>query len=281
MPRNSREQRHGAGQQAERLGRAPAVLVAVHDRVHGQHQRRRHGHRAGHVEPAAARLAAAAGQEPQREQHHGNADRQVDEEDPVPVEDVGEHAAEQDADRAAARGDEAEHAHRLGAVGRLGEEIHHERERHGRGDRAAHALHRTRGDQELLRGRQAAGQRGDGEQRDAGQEQPAVAVQVAEPPAQQQEAAERQQIGVHDPGQRRRREAEVVPDRGQRHVHDRRVEHDHEAAEAEDDECVPAGAAVQGHAENPLEGTVRRVDRPPPRELIGRRANSRGAGRIR
>ena len=66
------------------------------------------------------------------------------------------------------------------------------------------------------------------EERDADQEQPPVAEQVAEPAAQQQEAAEGQQVGVHDPGERGLGEAEVVPDRRQRDVHDRRVEHDHQ-----------------------------------------------------
>ena len=79
-----------------------------------------------------------------------------------------------------------------------------------------------------LRRGQAAGQRGRGEEREAADEEPAVAEQVAEPAAQQQEAAEGQQVGVDDPGQRGLGEAEVLADRGQRHVHDRRVEDDHQ-----------------------------------------------------
>ena len=50
---------------------------------------------------------------------------------------------------------------------------------------------------------EAAGDRGQREERDADQEQPPVAEEVAEPAAEQQEAAEGQQVGVHDPGQRR------------------------------------------------------------------------------
>ena len=70
--------------------------------------------------------------------------------------------------------------------------------------------------------------RRDREERDPDQEQAPVAVEVAEPPAEQQEAAEGEQIGVHDPGERGLREAEVLPDRRQRDVHDRRVEDDHQ-----------------------------------------------------
>ena len=77
----------------------------------------------------------------------------------MPVEHVGEHAAEQHADAAAAGGDEAEDAHRLGALGRLGEQAHDQRQRDGGDDGAAEALHRPRADQELLRAREPAGER--------------------------------------------------------------------------------------------------------------------------
>ena len=78
------------------------------------------------------------------------------------------------------------------------------------------------------------------ERHDAAQEDPLVAEQVAEPAGQQQEAAERQQVGVDDPGQRRLGEAEVGLDRRQRDVHDARVEHDHQVAQAQHVERQPA-----------------------------------------
>ena len=43
------------------------------------------------------------------------------------------------------------------------------------------------------------------EERDPAEEQPALAEQVAEPPAEQQEAAEGEQVGVDHPGERGRR----------------------------------------------------------------------------
>ena len=93
---------------------------------------------------------------------------------------------------------------------------------------------------------QPAGERRGREDRDPDQEQPPVAEEVAQPAAEEQESAEREQVGVHDPGQRGLREAEVGTDRRQRDVHDRRVEHDHQIAQAEGDEGEPAGAI--GHA---------------------------------
>ena len=50
------------------------------------------------------------------------------------------------------------------------------------------------------------------------EEQPPMAEEVAEPAAQQQEAAEGEQVRVHHPGERRLGEAEVLADRRQRDV---------------------------------------------------------------
>ena len=79
----------------------------------------------------------------------------------MPVQDVGEDPAEEHADAAAAGGDEAEDAHRLGALGRLGEQHHDQRQRDGRDHRAAEALHGPGDDERLLGGGEPAGQRGE------------------------------------------------------------------------------------------------------------------------
>ena len=55
-------------------------------------------------------------------------------------------------------------------------------------------------------------------------------IRIAEPAGQQQEAAERDEEGVDDPGQVALGEVEVALNRRQRDVHDRGVEHDHELA---------------------------------------------------
>src|SRR6185437_8888249 len=94
------------------------------------------------------------------------------------------------------------------------------------------------------------------------------------PPAEEQEAPEGEQVGVHDPGERGRTEAEVGADRRQRDVHDRRVEDDHQIAQAEDVEREPAAAAVEGH--ELLSIAVTRIGRAAHRDLI---AMSSGPGR--
>ena len=181
-----------------------------------------------------------------------HADRQVDEEDPVPGEEVREDPAGEHPEGPTSGEDEPEDAHRLGTVGRLGEEHHRERERDRRDKRAAEALDRARGHQLPLRGREPAGERGEGEERDADQEHAALPEEVAQPPAQQQEAAEREQVGVDHPGERGLREAEVVPDRREGDVHDRHIQHDHQVAEAEDDQREPACAAGGRHTRPPV-----------------------------
>ncbi len=68
-----------------------------------------------------------------------------------------------------------------------------------------------------------------------------MAEQVAEAAAQQQKTAEGEDVGIHHPDERRLGESEIGSYRGQRHVYDRRVENDHEVAEAENGERKPGG----------------------------------------
>ena len=53
-----------------------------------------------------------------------------------------------------------------------------------------------------LRASRGRSERGEREERDPAEEEPPVAEEVAEPAAEQQEAAEGEQVGVHDPGER-------------------------------------------------------------------------------
>ena len=184
----------------------------------------------------------------------GDADRDVDEEDPVPVDEVGEHAAGQEADRAARRGDEAVDADRLRLLARLREHRHDHPEHDGRGERAAGALDEARGDQHLLALRGRAQQRGHREDGQADQEHQPAADQVTEPSGEEEQAAERDQVRVDDPREAALREAEVLLDGRKRHVHDRRVQNDHQHADAQHVERHPAASISGGgggHARAP------------------------------
>ena len=83
-----------------------------------------------------------------------------------------------------------------------------------------------------------------GEDHESDQEEPLAAEQVAGAPAEQQEPAEDERVGADDPLQVRLAQLQVLLDRGQRHVHDRRVEHDHELRDADQNEDHPRVRAV-------------------------------------
>ena len=78
--------------------------------------------------------------------------------------------------------------------------------------------------------------RGQPERAEADQEDPLAAEEVAERAADEDQRAERQEIGVDDPLLEREAAAEVVLDRGQRDVDDRPVdEHDRRPEDAADE----------------------------------------------
>jgi hypothetical protein len=187
-------------------------------------------------------------------------EREVHEEDPVPVDGLGDHAAGQHADRRARGARERVAADGPGPQRRLGEHRRDHPEHHGRGHRAADALDEPRGDQHGLVAGQAAPQRRRGEHGQPGDEDPLAAAQVAEPPGQQEQAAERYQVRVDHPGQARLGEAEVPLDGRQRHGDDRAVQDRHQRAGAEHDQRQPArvpgrrgrsgGHVVESHNKN-------------------------------
>ncbi len=174
-------------------------------------------------------------------------DRSIDEEDPVPADRLRDDTADQQADRAARRGDEGVDPHRLGLLPRLREHRHDHAQDNGRGHRAADALEEPRADQHRLALREAAEHRGDDEDGQAVEQDRPAADQIAQPPGEQQQPAERDQVGIHDPREARLREAQIVLDRGQGDVHDGDVEDDHQHADAEHVQRDPP-VAVAGDA---------------------------------
>ena len=223
-------------------------------------------------------MPVVAVDQPRGEQRRADRDRQVDEEDPVPVDRVGQHAAGEQADRAAGRGDEAVDPDRLRLLLRLREHRHDHPEDHGRGQRAADALREAGADQHRLALGEPAQQRGDREDGQADHEDPPAPDEVAEPTGEQEQAAEADQIGVDDPGEARLREAEIALDRRQRDVDDRHIEDDHEHSDAQHDERRPAAAVGVGRRVSDVlrrsrsvsRGRIWPVDRRIRRKLIGR-----------
>src|SRR5262249_13840580 len=109
------------------------------------------------------------------------------------------------------------------------------------------ALQAAREDQPGVALRERTEGGGRGEEDDAHQEDPLAPDQVTGAAAEEEEAAERERVGVDDPLQIGLGEVQVLLDRRQRDVHDRRVEHDHELRQADEDQHKP-GIAPGSHS---------------------------------
>ncbi len=232
----------------ERGERVPALEAGFHDPEHQHHLPDRQRQRAGEVEAAARRAAALADD---RVRHHGGGhpDRRVDQKHPAPGELLRDDPPEQHPRGAAEpvhRRPRADRAVELMAGGERGGD---DRQRAGRHQRAADALRRAREHERLAVGGDAAGERGEPEHEQRHHEHPALPEVVGGAPAEHQEARERDRVGVDDPLQFGRGEAEARLDRGQRDVDDGEVEDHHElrhAAHSQQQPHAPARPAGLG-----------------------------------
>ena len=171
------EQDHGHRQRHDHLGVAP-----VRDPVHAgrgvgqpvdeRGQAERGGDRARQVKatPPPVRF----GQDPGSEERDHEADRHVHEEHPAPAGELDQQAARDQADGAAGHAHRRVHAHRAVARRSFGERDRDQRQGGRRGERGADALDDPRAEQPRLVGGEPAGQRGQREQQDAGDEDPAA-----------------------------------------------------------------------------------------------------------
>ena len=101
---------------------------------------------------------------------------------------------------------------------------------------------------------EAGGERAGGQDGPAGGEDPAGAEQVGQPAAEQQQAAEGDDVGVEDPATAVGGEAEVGLDLGQRDADDRGVHDDHELGERDERERRPAPRVCGLHEGVPFSG---------------------------
>ena len=140
------------------MRRAPAVIGGLDDRVDAHHQRRDDQAGTRQVGPFGDADATVALQVAQGERAGDDRDRQVDDEDPVPIDRLGDRAAGEQADRAARGGDERVDADRFRLLPGLGEHGDDHPEDDGGGEGAADALDEARDDQDRLAVGEAAGE---------------------------------------------------------------------------------------------------------------------------
>ena len=127
-------------------------------------------------------------------------------------------------------------------VGREGVGDDRERRRHHEG--GADALGGATGDQPRLALREPDEGARQAEDDDAEEEHAPAAEDVAQATARDEQHGEAQRVGVDGPFETADRGVQVLLDRGQRDVHDRVVEHDHEQREAHRAEGPPAAVVV-------------------------------------
>jgi hypothetical protein len=238
---DERYKQRGRGRgECDRPRRGPAILSGrVDDRVDGDHEGGGDQRGTGNVRSAPQAGTAVGGQQLHGCDRRGEADRHVHEEDPVPVDPVGQDAAEQQAHSTTGGGHEAVDADRLGLLTCVREHRDDHAEDDGRRHRPADALHEPGRDEELLRAGHPARRGGGREYGETADEDAATRHQVADPAGEQQKAAERDEVGVDHPGQPGLAEAQLMLDGRQRNVHDRDVENDHQHADAEHREGDP------------------------------------------
>ena len=241
--RAEHEQEQDADREAgDGAHRQPAVLRRTDQRPDDRDRAQGRGEGADDVE--ATRTTRGLGDEATGQGQDGEADRDVDEQRPAPRAEVGDDAAEQQADRRAGRGDGTEERQRAVAGGLVGRAGGEEGEHAGCGHRRPGALQGP-GQDQLGRGlRETAEQREEGEHAQPDLEHPEPAADVAEPAAEQQQAAERERVGVEHPRERRRPEAEVGVDPGQGDVHDGGVQHEHQLGHQHDRDPGRGAAGV-------------------------------------
>ncbi|MDH6617469.1 hypothetical protein M2163_004577 [Streptomyces sp. SAI-135] len=195
---------------------------------------------AGDVERVAVAAALRLTDDEVRAERGHDRERDVHEEGPAPVHVLGQHTAEDEAHGTATTGDGAVDAERLGAL--LGVREHHgeQGERGGREQGAEDTLEGAGAEHHGAGGRGTAERGGRGEADQADDEGVLAAPQVGYAAAEEQEPAEGQGVGRHDPLPVAVGDAEVGLGRRQGDVHDGRVEDDHQLGQRDEDERFPA-----------------------------------------
>jgi hypothetical protein len=138
----------------ERGGRTPTPGRRLSDAEHHRHHRGRDDDRTGNIELPIGRLSLIRGQQFRRNRQHD-----IDEKIPSPVEELGEHTAEQRSDRATRGGHDAPGRERDVTPMPFGVGDEHDRQRRRCEQRTRATLDRASGDEHAVRDGEAGHQR--------------------------------------------------------------------------------------------------------------------------
>ena len=232
-----RQQRRRPAQASDDQGAPPALRVAADEAEDQQEEGKREGDDAGEVDRLRV-LGEDVDDLALGQDHRPDPDRDVEEEDPLPAEALGDDAADQrpDRDRAADHGSpDAERGRPVFAVELLADQG----QRGGEHPGAADALQPAR---EVEQGRvlgDAAEERGEGEDPEPDREHAPAPEPVAERAGGEQEGGEGQRVGIDDPLQAGEAGVQFTLDVRQGDVDDGDVEQQHERRDRDQDQGPP------------------------------------------
>ena len=255
------------GRRAEHPGGRPPELRSVHQGPDHQRDCGHRGQRTGQVEPAGPVARGVLRNHDEGQNQRPDRQRHIDEEHRRPAEVAGEHAAEKHTDHQPGRASRTPNPERAVALGSL--RVGRRDDRQGRGEDqcAAQPLDDSGGELCSRTGGQAAGQRGDRVEDQAGGEHPPLAEQIGRAASHEQEPTGRDRVGGHNELQGLSRVAEGSTDVGQRHDDDVLVERDDEHGETHEEQPPRARRSAVGrvvvrrcpgrHVAHPSFGRVR------------------------
>ena len=218
---------------AEHGGGAPACVSSLRERVHDRAEPGGGEHRAAEVESVPARSGGVCGDDPAGRDGEPDTDRDVDQEDRLPADELGQRASEEHADGGTRSSDRAPGREGVRPLATLSEGAHEDGERGGREHRGAQSLSGPCGEQRFGASCCRCGDGGEGEDAQSGHEHAARPDEVGGTAAEQEQAAEDQRVARDRPADVAAVDAEAVGHVRQRDVHGRDVEDHHELGGAE------------------------------------------------
>ena len=208
VDRKRREPGEAADPTDVRLDRCPAGRVGLGDPVDDRGEARCGESRACEVETTPARLLRISRNDLQRGKQQDRRDGEVDVEDRPPVGELGEDAADEDADRRARAADRTPRRERLRPPRALVGGGDDRQCRRGE-DRGAEPLACAGSEQHRGASGHRRSERGRGEDAEAGHEHAAATEQIGSPSSQQRQTAENQRVVGDRPADVSRSDAEV------------------------------------------------------------------------
>ena len=215
------------------LGASPVVPCTTNSRPGEQKgQSRRRLQKTDIVEPCDLLLPLIR-HEAQDETEADDADRDIDQEVPVPAQIGGDEAAEHRADDGRRQRRPGDHRHGVHQIG-FARILQHDDAADGRHERTADALNGAGNDEFGEIAREAAKQRSHGEDGDRRQEYPPCAIAITRPAGQRHEGGHGEQIDRDADAHRHRLDAEGLRHLRQGRGDDRAVQDLHEKGDGDD-----------------------------------------------